>query len=79
MVMKQITLNIPENKYDFFMELIKNLGLEKAKEKPTNRNEVKEPKATLASLRGKLHLTIEQYDDFHQQVNDSRNEWSRNT
>ncbi|MEP5611296.1 MAG: hypothetical protein ABJP45_03560 [Cyclobacteriaceae bacterium] len=26
--MKQVTLNIPENKYDFFMELIESLGLE---------------------------------------------------
>jgi hypothetical protein len=32
--MKQITLNIPDNKYDFFLELIKNLGLEKVKEEP---------------------------------------------
>lgn len=26
--MKEVTLKIPENKFDFFMELIKNLGLE---------------------------------------------------
>jgi len=25
--MKQIVINLPENKYDFFIELIKNLGL----------------------------------------------------
>lgn len=30
--MKQITLNIPDNKYSFFLELITNLGLEKIKE-----------------------------------------------
>jgi hypothetical protein len=34
MIMKQITLNIPDNKYDFFLELVKNLGLEKVKEEP---------------------------------------------
>lgn len=27
--MKQITINIPENMYGFFMELIQKLGLEK--------------------------------------------------
>ncbi|OOG75401.1 hypothetical protein B0E43_09770 [Algoriphagus sp. A40] len=30
--MKQITLNIPENMYSFFNELIQKLGLEKVKE-----------------------------------------------
>ncbi len=28
--LKEVTLRIPENKFDFFMELIKNLGLEVA-------------------------------------------------
>jgi len=28
--MKQVTLNIPDNKFPFFMELIKNLGLLKS-------------------------------------------------
>ncbi len=32
MMMKQVTLNIPENKYQFFMELLQNLGLEKTQE-----------------------------------------------
>ncbi len=30
--MKQITLKIPDNKYPFFLELIKNLGFVKVKE-----------------------------------------------
>jgi hypothetical protein len=30
--MKQVTINIPDSKYSFFMELVKNLGLEKVKE-----------------------------------------------
>ena len=30
--MKQITLNIPDNKYSFFMELIKSLGFVKVKD-----------------------------------------------
>ncbi|PKP46250.1 MAG: hypothetical protein CVT95_07265 [Bacteroidetes bacterium HGW-Bacteroidetes-12] len=30
--MKQVILNIPENKFQFFMELVKNLGFVKAAE-----------------------------------------------
>jgi len=75
--MKQITLNIPDNKYSFFMELVKNLGLERVIDKPSDSHKTKEQKATVASLRGKLHLTKEQYKDFHQYANDSRNEWNR--
>ena len=30
--MKQITLNIPDNQYSFFLELVQKLGLEKVKE-----------------------------------------------
>jgi len=30
--MKQITLNIPDNQYAFFSELVQKLGLEKVKE-----------------------------------------------
>lgn len=32
MIMKQVTLNIPDHKYQFFMELIQNLGIEKTDE-----------------------------------------------
>jgi len=32
--MKQITLNIPDNKFQFFMELIKNLNFVKVEEAP---------------------------------------------
>lgn len=34
MIMKKITIMIPDNKYSFFLELVKNLGLEKVKEEP---------------------------------------------
>ncbi|WP_158858037.1 hypothetical protein [Lunatibacter salilacus] len=37
--MKKITINIPDNKYSFFLELVKNLGLEKVKEEPVNANQ----------------------------------------
>lgn len=37
--MKKITINIPDNKYSFFLELVKNLGLEKVKEEPVNVNQ----------------------------------------
>lgn len=30
--MKQITINIPENKYSFFIALVKHLGFEKVRE-----------------------------------------------
>ena len=33
---------------------------------------------SISSLRGKLKLTNEQYKDFHQYVNDTRNEWDKN-
>jgi hypothetical protein len=33
--MKQIILNIPDNKYPFILELVKNLGLEKMEIGPT--------------------------------------------
>ena len=32
--MKKITIMIPDNKYSYFLELVKNLGLEKVKEEP---------------------------------------------
>lgn len=35
-------------------------------------------KNNISSLRGKLKLTNDQYNDFQQYVNDSRNEWDRN-
>jgi len=79
--MKQITLNIPDNKYSFFLELVEHLGLEKVQDESSDIiGESKEQKAAgsrVASLRGKLHLSNEQYKDFHQYVNDSRNEWNR--
>ena len=37
--MKQITINIPDSKYSFFLELIQNLGLEKVKEEPVETNQ----------------------------------------
>ncbi|SIS97807.1 hypothetical protein [Belliella pelovolcani] len=33
--MRRVTLNIPENRYELFMELIKSLGIEKIQEKET--------------------------------------------
>ena len=30
--MRQVTLNIPENKYKFFIELVNNLGFERTEE-----------------------------------------------
>ncbi|MBC8485538.1 MAG: hypothetical protein H8D45_05815 [Bacteroidetes bacterium] len=36
--MKQITLNIPDNKYNFFLELINNLGFNVKDKKTINLN-----------------------------------------
>jgi hypothetical protein len=36
---RQITINIPDNKYSFFLELVKNLGLEKVKEEPVEASQ----------------------------------------
>lgn len=42
-------------------------------------DEVKEEKVAVKAfgLRGKLHLSNEQYQDFNQYLNDSRDEWNR--
>ena len=37
--MKRITINVPDNKYAFFIELVKNLGLKTTKEKPQHTEE----------------------------------------
>ncbi len=37
--MKQVTINIPENKYAFFLELLNNLGLEKVNEESVEVDE----------------------------------------
>jgi hypothetical protein len=37
--MRQIIINIPDNKYSFFLELLKNLGLENMKEEPSDSNQ----------------------------------------
>ncbi len=58
------------------MELVKNLGLESVRENSPDSDI--ESKVTVASLRGKLGLSKDQYKNFHQSLNDSRNEWSRN-
>ncbi|MGJ3235678.1 hypothetical protein [Marivirga sp.] len=79
--MKQITLNIPDNKYTFFMELVKNLGIEKVKNPSMKENDgTKKKKASMnkiSSLRGKLQLNEKQLNDFHQHVKNSREEWNR--
>lgn len=41
-IMKQVTLNIPDNKYPFFMELVKSLGFVKVTDKPQLTEEQQE-------------------------------------
>lgn len=38
--MKKITLDIPDNKYPFFLELVKNLGFVKVNEESESSEEV---------------------------------------
>lgn len=40
--MKQVILNIPDNKYSFFMELVKSLGFVKVPNEPTLTKKQKE-------------------------------------
>lgn len=37
--MRQITINVPENQYAFFLELVENLGLERTKEETLETDE----------------------------------------
>ncbi len=50
--LKEVTLRIPENKFDFFMELIKNLGLE-----VTENIEI--PEAHKAIVRERMNKSLE--------------------
>ncbi|MCK5103079.1 MAG: hypothetical protein KAR17_09695 [Cyclobacteriaceae bacterium] len=62
--MKQITLNIPENKYRFFLELLKNLGFIKVKEEDNlskdQREFIEDLKESLTQvdlhLKGQINL-----------------------
>lgn len=62
--MKQITLNIPENKYRFFLDLINNLGFIKVKDDDNlsqdQREFVEDLKDSLAQvdlhLKGEINL-----------------------
>jgi hypothetical protein len=62
--MKQITLNIPENKYRFFLDLVSNLGFIKVQENDNlsqdQREFVEDLKDSLAQvdlhLKGKINL-----------------------
>ncbi len=50
--MKQIILNVPDNKYSFFMELVKNLGFVKVqKEDELSENQLEFIKGTKKSLK----------------------------
>lgn len=38
--MKEVTLRIPDNKYQFFMELVSNLGFEKTEDDGDTKEEI---------------------------------------
>jgi hypothetical protein len=49
--MKQVTLIIPDNKYPFFMELVKSLGFVKVSDKPKlDKKQMEFVKGTKKSL-----------------------------
>jgi hypothetical protein len=56
---------------DFMADKVEVIVLSIEEQKPSQLNSV-------SSLRGKLNLTNEQYNNFQQYINDSRNEWDRN-
>lgn len=58
---------IPMNDWEVMKKENKNL---EAWEEPA-----KQTAPSVASLRGKLNLSKEQYEDFQQHIKDSRNEW----
>jgi hypothetical protein len=41
--MKQIILNVPDNKYQFFLELVKNLGFVKVKDEGDSKESPYDP------------------------------------
>ena len=63
---------------EYFVLLINNLGLEEVYDTPSDNGEKENSAAPgVPSLRGKLHLTNEQYQEFQQQIEDGRKEWDR--
>ena len=52
--MKEITLKIPDKKFDFFMELVRQLGLE-----ITGEDETEIPEAHKAIVRERIKLSEE--------------------
>lgn len=81
-IMKQITLNTPDDKYQFFIELIDNLGLHNAVNKDlsfkkTAEKENKKDENSVSTLRGKLKITNNQLNNFQKHVKNSREKWQR--
>ncbi|MGM0582651.1 MAG: hypothetical protein ACQETL_18385 [Bacteroidota bacterium] len=82
LIMKQITLNIPDDKYQFFIELIDNLGLQEVVNKDisykkTADKENKKDGNSASTLRGKLKINNNQLNDFQKHVKNSREKWQR--
>lgn len=80
--MKQITLNIPDEKYPFFIELINNLGFHDVVNKDlsfkkTAEKANKKDGNSASTLRGKLIINNNQLNDFQKHVKNSREKWQR--
>lgn len=55
-LMKRITLNIPDNQYAFFLELVKKLGLEKIKEEAVDTQQEEVLQGIAQGLREVRHI-----------------------
>jgi len=82
LIMKQITLNIPDDKYQFFIELVENLGLHSVvnnelSPKKASAKEGGNNNKTASSLRGKLKINNNQLNDFQKHVENRREKWQR--
>ena len=58
--MKEITVHIPDNKYNFFITLIKSLNFVKLAERKAKRNESSEEKKFVEDIRHSL-IEVEQH------------------
>jgi len=70
--MKQIIINISDDKYFFFLELVKNFNFINIKEKkPTKKNK----KDLSSKFRNRIPEEVGKV--MHKQLDQMRNEWKR--
>ena len=66
---------------DFALNFLRNINFIKSIKPQDQKGEDEQYPlkiSPISSLRGKLNLSNEQYNNFQKYINDSRNEWDRN-